>query len=268
MSKPLPVFFVSHGGGPWPWMADEHGIYADLRQSLQDMVQALEDEHARPRAIVMLSAHWEAEPVAIMSAEQPGMVYDYHGFPAHTYELRYEAAGDPQLARRLQSLLLAAGIEARLDDQRGFDHGAFVPLAVMYPQADVPVVQLSLRASLDPAAHWALGLALAPLRQEGVLIIGSGLSYHNLRLWGALAQGPSRAFDRWLQETLAADPVTRQDQLLHWERAPSARVAHPREEHLLPLLVVAAAAGRNPAQCIYHEDEFAGGVAVSSFRFG
>lgn len=264
MAKRTPLYFVSHGGGPWPWMEDEQGVYAALRQSLQQLAGEL----GRPRAILMLSAHWEAEVPRIMAAARPGMLYDYYGFPPATYQLSYPAPGSPELAQRVQQLLQQAGIRSELDDQRGFDHGAFVPLAVMYPQAEVPVVQLSLCADLDPDSHWALGQALAPLRDEGVALIGSGLSYHNLRLWGPAAEVPSRLFDRWLQQAVLADPGSREHLLLHWKRAPAARLAHPREEHLLPLLVVAAAAGQDAASCLYHEPAFAGGVSVSSFRFG
>ncbi|HVY65098.1 MAG TPA: class III extradiol ring-cleavage dioxygenase, partial [Gammaproteobacteria bacterium] len=156
-----------------------------------------------------------------------------------------------------------------LDAARGFDHGAFVPMAVLWPEADMPLVQLSLRAGLDPAAHLAVGRALAPLRDSGVLIVGSGLSWHNLRMLGPEARAPSKAFDDWLQQTLvASDPATRDAQLLRWREAPSARLAHPREEHLLPLMVAVGAAHDEAGDCPYHEEDVFGGVVVSSFRFG
>lgn len=262
----LPTFFISHGGGPWPWMEPHTGgMYAALTASLQQMMQTLP---RRPRAVLMISGHWEARPLAVMAAGQPGMVYDYYGFPAHTYRIRYNAPGAPLLAGRVQDLLLAAGLPAVLDTERGFDHGAFVPMAVMAPDADIPLVQLSLHADYDPAMHLAIGRALAPLRDEDVLIVGSGLSWHNLRRMGAAAREPSARFDAWLQSALAAAPVEREQALLAWESAPAARDAHPREDHLLPLLVAVGAAYDEPARCIYHETDFFGGVTVSSFQFG
>lgn len=262
----LPTFFISHGGGPWPWMQAQTGAsYAALAASLQDMVQQLPQ---RPRAVLMISGHWEEGLPTVTSAARPGMIYDYGGFPAHTYRIQYPAPGAPELALQVLGRLQQAGIEAAADDRRGFDHGCFVPLALMYPQADVPVVQLSLRRDYDPAAHIAIGRALAALRDEGVLIIGSGLSYHNLRLMGPAAQAPSQAFDDWLQQTLALAPVPRAAALCAWQQAPAARIAHPREDHLLPLMVALGAAHDAAAECIYHEQTFFGGVVVSSFRFG
>jgi aromatic ring-opening dioxygenase catalytic subunit (LigB family) len=169
----------------------------------------------------------------------------------------------------VRQVLAAAGIESGEDAERGFDHGMFAPMAVMYPKADVPVLQLSLKAGLAPGEHLALGRALAPLRDEGVLIVGSGLSYHNLRAFGPAARAPSAAFDAWLEGTLAiADGAARSAALSDWERAPSARIAHPREEHLLPLMVALGAAEHEAAARIYHETGFFGGITVSSYRFG
>jgi aromatic ring-opening dioxygenase catalytic subunit (LigB family) len=197
------------------------------------------------------------------------MIYDYGGFPDYTYHIHYAAPGEPQLAARAKSLIEAAGMPARLDAQRGFDHGAFTPLHVMYPKADVPVVQLSLKTGLDPATHLAMGRAIAPLRDEGILIVGSGLSYHNLRqFFSPRAYGPSREFDAWLNGALLGGGAADRDKLLTaWENAPSARAAHPREEHLLPLMVAAGAAGNDRAERAYHEKDFLGGITVSSFRF-
>jgi aromatic ring-opening dioxygenase catalytic subunit (LigB family) len=197
------------------------------------------------------------------------MVYDYGGFPVHTYQVRYDAPGAPELARRVQSLIEAAGLPARVDSQRGFDHGMFSPMALIYPQADVPVLQLSLRHGLEPAEHIALGRAIAPLRDDNVLIIGSGLSYHNLRAFGPQAREVSKAFDDWLGETvLGATGERRNQRLLQWQAAPAARIAHPREEHLIPLMVAVGAAEHEAGVCVYHEDDFMGGLSVSSFRFG
>jgi aromatic ring-opening dioxygenase catalytic subunit (LigB family) len=267
MTASLPTYFISHGGGPWPWMADQlNGMYRNLAASLADMPRQI---GVTPKALLVISGHWEERDFAVMAHPHPPMLYDYYGFPPHTYEINYGAPGSPAVAARVLALLQAAGLKGHLDRERGFDHGTFTPVAVMYPNADVPVVQLSLRADFDPRAHLALGHALAPLRDEGVLIVGSGLSYHNLRAMGPMARAPSKAFDGWLDQTLATtDPTRREARLIDWEAAPSARFAHPREEHLLPLMVAVGAAGGEAATRVYHEDTFFGGVTVSSYRFG
>lgn len=265
MISRLPTYFLSHGGGPWPWMEERAGMYRQLAASLADLPRQL---GATPRALLVITAHWEERDFAVQASAAPPMLYDYYGFPPHTYEVVYGAPGDPQLAERVRGLIVGAGLAAHLDHERGFDHGTFTPLSVMYPEARVPVVQLSLRADFDPAVHLALGRALAPLRDDGVLIIGSGLSYHNLRAMGPVARVPAKAFDDWLAGAMAADPAARERALIGWENAPGARIAHPREEHLLPLMVAVGAAGDDPAVRCYHEDNFFGGIAVSSFRFG
>jgi aromatic ring-opening dioxygenase catalytic subunit (LigB family) len=261
----LPTYFISHGGGPWPWMVDFRASNQQLEASLADMPRQI---GVTPRAVLVISGHWEEPAFTVMASPQPTMLYDYSGFPAHTYTIQYPAPGAPDVALRVQALVAAAGLPVRLDAQRGFDHGTFVPLHVMYPDAKVPVLQLSLRADMDSAAHLALGRALAPLRREGVLIVGSGLSYHNLRRLGPAAQAPSAAFDAWLQQTLLeAGSAERSQRLVDWESAPAARLSHPREEHLIPLLVAVGAAEAEAATCVYHEvSGFVG--TVSSFRFG
>jgi aromatic ring-opening dioxygenase catalytic subunit (LigB family) len=196
------------------------------------------------------------------------MIYDYGGFPDYTYSISYPAPGAPALAQRVQELLQGAGIAAREDAQRGFDHGMYAPMALIYPEADMPTAQLSLKHGLDPLEHLAMGRALAPLRDEGVLIIGSGLSYHNLRAFGPAAKQPSATFDAWLDQSLATPGAPRSAALAAWQQAPSARQAHPREEHLLPLLVAVGAAEGEPALRVYHEDDFFGGISVSSWRLG
>ena len=263
----LPTYFISHGGGPWPWMKDE---MEDAYDGLEASLVRMPDEIGRtPRAVLMVSAHWEGPEFTLQTHPQPPMLYDYGGFPAATYQVRYPAPGAPALAQRVRALLSAAGIASAEDAQRGYDHGTFVPMAVIYPQADVPLLQLSLRRGLDPAQHVALGRALAPLRDEDVLVVGSGLSFHNLRLFGAPGAAPSAAFDRWLADTLAiADPVARTRTLEAWAQAPAARLAHPREEHLLPLMVALGAAESDPATRVYHESAFFGDLTVSSYRFG
>jgi aromatic ring-opening dioxygenase catalytic subunit (LigB family) len=197
------------------------------------------------------------------------MVYDYYGFPEHTYHIRYAAPGSPELAGQVHQLIRRAGIDAITDPDRGYDHGTFSIMKPLFPEEDVPVVQLSLDSELDPALHLEVGRLLAPLRDQGVLIIGSGSSFHNLRLRDTRAIQPSRAFDNWLQETLTATGTEeRQRRLIAWESAPAARVAHPREDHLLPLMVTVGAAAEEPATCIYHQEDLLGAWTASSFRFG
>ncbi len=262
----LPTYFLSHGGGPWPWLDGPFRRQFDrLEQSLREIPLSL---GASPRAVLVISGHWEEPVFTVQSGETPGMVYDYSGFPAHTYAIKYAAPGSPGVAHRVSVLLEAAGIRASLDGARGYDHGTFAPLQAMYPDANVPVAQLSLKAGYDPAEHLAVGRALKPLRDEGVLIVGSGLSWHNLRNFGAGAREPSEAFDRWLYEALGAAPAERTRRLEAWESAPAARIAHPQEDHLIPLMVAVGAAEDEPAGRIYHERDFMGGVTASSYRFG
>jgi len=223
----------------------------------------------KPRAVLMISGHWEAPAFTVMASAKPPMVFDYGGFPAHTYEISYPAPGDPLLAARVHSLIAAADLPTALDARRGFDHGAFTTMFPMYPDADVPMVQLSMHHGYDPEAHLALGRALAPLRDEGILIVGSGLSYHNLRAFGPTARAASSQFDAWLQNSLLrARPEQRSELLRHWSNAPAARQAHPQEDHLIPLMVAVGAAEGEAAECIYHESAFMNGVTASSFRFG
>ena len=264
----LPTYFLSHGGGPWPYMT---GPFREAMRPLEvSLLQMRRELGDRPRAALVISGHWEEKGFAISSGARPGMVYDYHGFPEALYRIRYEAPGSPTLAARVQALLAGRGHPARLDADRGFDHGTFSVMKVLYPEADLPVVQLSLDAGLDPGLHLEMGRALAPLRHEGVLIIGSGLSFHNLRIFGSTeGHAPSRRFDGWLQETvLHSAPQERERRLLAWTSAPSARIAHPREDHLLPLMAVVGAAWDEPATRTYHQQDLLGGLTVSSFRFG
>jgi aromatic ring-opening dioxygenase catalytic subunit (LigB family) len=263
----LPTYYLSHGGGPWPWMKDQAGRTFDkLEAGLMDVRAELGD---LPRAVLVISGHWETPKFEVSSAEHPGMEFDYYGFPEHLYRISYAAPGAPDLAGRVRDLLVAGGHACERDPQRGFDHGTFSLMKPLYPDADMPIVQLSLRANLDPAEHLAVGALLAPLRDEGVLIIGSGSSYHNLRLRGPQATPPGRAFDDWLEQTLVeSGPADREARLKHWEKAPAARLVHPREDHLLPLMVAVGAAAQELGARVYHEDDFMGGWVLSSWRFG
>jgi aromatic ring-opening dioxygenase catalytic subunit (LigB family) len=267
MSSPLPTYFVSHGGGPWPYMKEQYGsTYDQLEASLVDIKRQI---GVRPKAVLVITSHWEERDFMVSSGTAPVMIYDYGGFPAHTYQVQYKAPGSPELAQRVAGLIEASGHKASLDPTRGFDHGTFSMLYPIYPEADVPVVQLSIKHGYDPLTHLEIGRALAPLRNEGVLIIGSGLSFHNLRQFGPSGRVASHEFDEWLQRTLLElAPAEREAALLRWSEAPSARMAHPREDHLLPLMVAVGAAENEAASCVYHEDAFFGSLAVSSFRFG
>jgi aromatic ring-opening dioxygenase catalytic subunit (LigB family) len=262
----LPTYFISHGGGPWPWL---EGPFRRNFDVLEASLRETAHEIARPKAVLAISGHWEEPEFTVMSGAHPPMVYDYSGFPEHTYRIRYPAPGAPQVAARVRELLERAGIAAGEDPGRGFDHGTFTPLAVMYPQADVPVLQLSLKQGYDPAEHLAAGRALAALRDEDVLVLASGLSYHNLRQFGPGAKAASKAFDDWLTETLVqSSPRERVERLRQWTKAPAARQAHPQEDHLVPLMVAVGAAESEPAQVVYHQDDLMGGVSASSYRFG
>src|SRR5581483_2769348 len=199
-SAPLPAYFLSHGGGPWPWIKDQSpGVWNNLEASLKELPREL---GALPKAILAISGHWEEKTFTVMSSARPPMVYDYSGFPEFTYHVQYPAPGAPTVASRVQELLRNAGFPAPSDEHRGFDHGVFAPFFVAYPAANVPILQLSIRADYDPEAHLAAGRALAPLRKEGILIVGSGLSYHNLRAFGPRGAEASRLFDAWLTDAL------------------------------------------------------------------
>lgn len=242
----MPTAYITHGGGPCFFMDwDPVDAWDGLRAALEGIAPSLPRP---PKAILVVTAHWEAPVVSLCSGAAPGLIYDYGGFPAHTYQLTYPAPGDPALAIRIGDLLATAGIAHHLDPSHGWDHGVFIPLKVMYPDATIPVVAMSLRHDLDPAAHLELGKALAPLRDEDVLIVASGSSFHHFSHFGSPR---SVEFDDWLNETMVRPAAERWDALVHWEQAPSARHAHGREEHLIPLMVAAGAADDLPARTIF-----------------
>jgi len=228
---------------------------------------------AKPRAILLISAHWEAPVPTVMTAANPPMLYDYYGFPPETYEVQWPAPGAPEVAGEVIAKLQQAGFETAKDASRGFDHGTFVPLKLSYPNADIPTFQLSLKDGLDPATHVRMGRALAPLRDEGVLILGSGMSYHNLRTLLRAVRAPqghvieaSKAFDEWLVESMALTTDRRETRLVEWTQAPQARACHPREEHLLPLHVILGAVEDDVAQVPYRDVVM--GAHISAVHFG
>jgi aromatic ring-opening dioxygenase catalytic subunit (LigB family) len=263
----LPVAYLPHGGGPWPFV-EGLGDPAELRP-LADYLRSVRDlAPTRPRAVLMVSAHWEEPVVTVMTSARPPMLYDYYGFPPASYQVTWPAPGDPALAGRVRELLTAANIESREDPARGFDHGTFVPMKLTWPEADVPTVQMSLRRGLDPAEHLRLGRAIAPLRDEGVLILGSGMSYHNMQGFfrGGDVATASAAFDAWLDETVAMDAAARDERLTRWAGAPGGRRSHPREEHLLPLMVIAGAAGSDRGRTAWRGGLM--GARISAHHFG
>jgi len=243
-------------------MDDPNRLWTELRDFLQGIPSSLP---APPKAILLVSGHWETEGFALTAGAHPPLIYDYYNFPPHTYELRFDAPGAPSLATRAASLLKDAGLKASTDPERGLDHGVFIPLKVAWPEANVPIVEMSVDASLDAELHLAAGKALAPLRDEGVLIIGSGMSFHNMQAYrDPGAMNPSKRFDTWLDQATEAAAPTRDYSLAEWVDAPMARYAHPREEHLIPLMV-AAGASEAPGKRIFKGDVL--GTIISGFRF-
>jgi aromatic ring-opening dioxygenase catalytic subunit (LigB family) len=223
----MPVVFVPHGGGPWPFV--EIGFPKDDVKRLADYLRSVSSIPPVPPKTLLV--------------------------------------GSPVLASLVRALLDAAGVVSEADGERGYDHGTFIPLKLTYPNADVPAVQLSLKRGLDPAEHLAIGRALAPLRDEGVFIIGSGMTFHNLRAFRDPRAVPvAEAFDSWLREAMVQESAERSRRLEQWASAPAARAAHPREEHLLPLMVATGAAGDDRA-VVGFNGTF-GGLRLSSYHFG
>ncbi|MCB2147231.1 MAG: dioxygenase [Deltaproteobacteria bacterium] len=227
-----------------------------------EFMRQLPSRLKKPEAILVISAHWEEDDATLLGAKTPAMFYDYYGFPDEAYQITYPAPGSPDLANRIAGILNQNNIAARIDPQRGFDHGLFIPLKLMYPQADIPAIQLSLLRGLDPGAHLSLGAGLRELMHENILVIGSGFSFHNMRAfsWQG-ANTPDAAndeFQNWLIEVCAGplSPSERKQRLVDWQKAPFARYCHPREEHLLPLHVCVGMA--NKAATVIFDDYILG----------
>ena len=266
MTDQATVIFIPHGGGPLP-LLDEVGN-ADLNRFLRGIPKTI----TRPDAIVVFSAHWEESVVSITASAVPPMLYDYYGFPPETYQYQYPAPGHPLLAGRVQELLQQAGIEAKLDHERGFDHGLFIPLMLMYPEADIPCIQVSLSTSLDAGEHLRIGRSLATLKSENLLFLGSGFSFHNLEQFMSKrddAVDPrNQAFEDWLTQTCCNPGLTeeqREARLQDWLAAPHARYCHPRGEHLLPLQVCYGV-GQRAARQVYRGP--GAGFITSAYRWG
>lgn len=263
----LPTLFIPHGGGPCFFMDPDGGPPDPMWQPMQAYLAGLIDSlPEKPRAILLVSGHWEEDRVTVHGGDGQPLLYDYYGFPEHTYRLRWDAPGAPEVALRARALIAAAGFPVGEESARGWDHGVFIPMKVAVPDADIPLAQLSLRKDLDPEAHIAIGRALAPLRDEGVLIVGSGMSFHNLRARGPQVTPVADEWDAALTDAVTdSDPARRAMRVAAWAELPHARFAHPREEHLLPLMVALGAGGDGPAICDYCDHVM--GWTVSGYRF-
>jgi aromatic ring-opening dioxygenase catalytic subunit (LigB family) len=262
----MPTLYIPHGAGPCFFMDwSPPDMWTRMGEWLKSSMAELP---SKPKAIVMVSAHWEEPRYTVGSATNPGMLFDYSGFPPHTYQFKYASPGSPALAARVRELLAAAGLPEGSDERRGYDHGMFIPLMLMAPAADIPVIQLSLRAGLDPREHAVAGRALETLRDEGVFIVGSGMSYHNMRGYGRKESTPvSERFDDWLTESVAiADPDERAARLSSWASHPDGRASHPREEHLIPLMLIAGSGGTSAGRRVFSDRVME--TTVSAFRFG
>ncbi|HEY0147191.1 MAG TPA: class III extradiol ring-cleavage dioxygenase [Methylovirgula sp.] len=263
-STPWPTLFIPHGGGPCFFMDDPQQLWTRMGAYLRGIPDAL---GRRPKAVLVVSGHWLESVPTVQASANPRLLFDYYNFPEHTYQLTWPAPGAPELAARVDELLRIGGFEPAAETARGWDHGVFIPFKVMWPEADVPVMQLSLQRDLDPATHLAMGRALAPLRHEDVLIVGSGLSYHNLKnFFSGRGNAEAEAFDTWLDETLGAPAPARERRLVEWASAPGAVSSHPEAEHLLPLHVAVGAAADAKGQRTYHDHIV--GKPISGCQFG
>lgn len=273
-STRLPVVFIPHGGGPWPFMdfpknAEGKGPWDDLGVFLRGLDAAI---GRRPKAVLVVSGHWEKEPVPTVSTSaQPGMLFDYYNFPPHTYELTYPAPGAPDVAARVRQVLAEAGMDSAEDGSRGFDHGVFIPFMLIYPKADVPIVMMSLKNTLDAQSHIAIGRALERLRDEDILIVASGMTYHNMPMFRKADEAhvaQAVRFDDWLKDAVEEkDPTARAERVSAWDKNPDALACHvPDHDHLVPLFVAVGAAGRDAGERIFRTDYL--GKPYSGYRFG
>jgi 4,5-DOPA dioxygenase extradiol len=256
----LPAVFISHGS---PTLPLERG---DAVNFLRELGPSL----GRPEAILVVSAHWDTARPAVSAAEAPETIYDFYGFPPELYRLRYPAPGTPELARRVAGLLDASGMKADIDPERGLDHGAWTPLFHMYPKADIPVAQFAIQSRLGPAHHVRLGVALRPLREEGVLIFASGGATHNLRELRHQRGNPVPQpwvveFNEWLARAVLSQ---RTDDLVGYrDRAPHAVRNHPTDEHLIPLFVALGASDPGAAPQRLHSSISSGVISMDAYRF-
>jgi len=251
-SQKSKILYFPHGGGPLPLLGDPG------HKNMIDFLHGIVPTLGNPEAILLISAHWEEREATITGSKNPDLIYDYYGFPEESYNINYPAPGNPEFAEKVYQLLNRENIKTRNDTVRGFDHGMFVPLKIMYPKANIPCIQLSLVKGLDPEEHIKMGNALSTLKNENILILGSGFSFHNLRslLTGNQNDTDSQneEFEDWLNHTCTSHDLSedqREQKLIEWHKAPHARHCHPREEHLLPLHVCYGIA-KSPAKLVFN----------------
>ncbi|WP_176083948.1 class III extradiol ring-cleavage dioxygenase [Martelella sp. HB161492] len=271
----FPVYFIPHGGGPWPFMENLSGVLRDDDpwKPLEVFLRGMDKEIGRrPKAVLVISAHWPNVPkLTVSTAAHPGMYFDYGGFPAHTYQLKYPAPGAPAIAEHVRDVLKAKGIETETNDSRGYDHGVFIPFMLIYPKADVPIIMMSLDPDLSAETHFRIGQALESLRDEDILIVGSGLSYHNMRMFfrrNGEHEAQSARFDDWLADAVSiADPEARLAKLATWTDNPDAIASHfPEHDHLVPVFAAAGAAGSDTGVPVLKTDFL--NKRYSAYRFG
>ncbi len=249
-----PAIFVSHGA---PSLILEP---SPTRSFLESLATGAE----RPRAVICATAHWESAQPAVSLAGHPSMIYDFSGFPRELYEIQYPAPGDPELGHRIIEALQAAGLEAQGDNSRGFDHGVWTPLSLMFPDASIPVVSLSVQPRMSAAHHFKIGQALASFRAEGVLVLGSGSTTHNLREAGRSTPKHAVEFESWVCGAVAGGRV---NELLDWEQlAPEAHRNHPTPEHFLPLFVALGAARGAQGRVLNRHFEY-GALSMAAFAW-
>jgi 4,5-DOPA dioxygenase extradiol len=261
MPDRMPTLFVSHGA---PSLLVDQDPTFDFFKRLGGILP-------RPKAILCVSAHWERHRLAVSGSPLPGTIHDFYGFAEELYDMRYPCPGDPALAESVQKLMTAAACACDIDDTRGLDHGAWVPLTLMYPAADIPVVQLTLQKGAGTEQHLHIGRALAPLRAEGVLIMGSGSATHNLREFGsypldARPQAYAAEFEAWLFEAIR---TAQEDDLINYRsRAPHAVRNHPTEDHIWPLFVPLGAAGEGATGGRIYEGYTYGILSMAAYAWG
>jgi len=255
MNKPIasfPSIYLFHGGGPYPLTTDPSQL------SIRKFLQELPKKIPTPKSILLISAHWESPTISILNKKEPNLLFDYYGFPKDLYNFKYPTKNDLDLVNKMTLLFDQNNITYKMDNERDYDHGVFVPLLLMYPEANIPVAQISLVKGLDPATHLKIGEVLAPLRNEGVLILGSGSSFHGffVNLESEELAKHSQNFDKYLDDVCTNKSYSsseRKKMLIDWKKAPSAKFAHPREEHLLPLMVNMGAADGVAGERIYED---------------
>ncbi|GMG99873.1 hypothetical protein Nepgr_001713 [Nepenthes gracilis] len=256
------TFYISHGS---PTLSIDESLPA--RKFLQSWGEKIFTQ--RPTSILVISGHWETDEPAVNAVHFCDTIYDFYGFPKPMYQLKYPAPGAPDLAKRVKQLLKASGFETVHEDtKRGLDHGAWVPLMLMYPEADIPVCQLSVQTHRDGTYHYEMGRALSPLKEEGILVIGSGSATHNLKAPrhedGKMVPW-AEEFDKWLEEALLSG---RYEDVNHYEeKAPHAKLAHPWPDHFYPLHVAIGAAGDKSTAKLLHRSWSGGSLSYSSYRF-